>query len=112
MNDNLDILPTTVTLIEAFFYLRQITCIVSSRHENKGQPVSEFGLCVTCMYGPSHEERSIFLQVPAVTSSMHPWDLEDSLFLQTFVVSNAPSLLNCEHVFVHLSTHFFPKHIL
>uniref|UniRef100_A0A3Q0SS12 Uncharacterized protein n=1 Tax=Amphilophus citrinellus TaxID=61819 RepID=A0A3Q0SS12_AMPCI len=35
------------------------------------------------VYGPSHEEGSILLQVPAMTSSVHPRDLEDSLLLQT-----------------------------
>uniref|UniRef100_A0A3B3DVT4 Uncharacterized protein n=1 Tax=Oryzias melastigma TaxID=30732 RepID=A0A3B3DVT4_ORYME len=34
------------------------------------------------VYGPSHEERSIFLQVPAVASSVHPRDLEDPFLLR------------------------------
>lgn len=36
----------------------------------------------TGVNGPSHEERSVFLQVPAVTRRVHPRDLEDSLLLR------------------------------
>uniref|UniRef100_A0A3P8QJJ7 Uncharacterized protein n=1 Tax=Astatotilapia calliptera TaxID=8154 RepID=A0A3P8QJJ7_ASTCA len=43
-------------------------------------------LCNTRVYGPSHEERSIFLQVPAMTGSVHPRNLEDPLLLQTIYI--------------------------
>ena len=54
--------------------------------EKGKQMVGSVGvLCITSMYGPSHEERSIFLQVPAMACSMHPRDLEDPLFLKMFI---------------------------
>ena len=49
------------------------------------QTVYSVDLCITSMYGPSHEEWSVFLQVPAMARSMHPRDLEDSLFLKMFI---------------------------
>lgn len=42
----------------------------------------------TCMNGPVSEERSIFLHVPAVSCSMHPWNLEYSLLLQAKNMQN------------------------
>lgn len=42
----------------------------------------------TCMDGPVSEERSIFLHVPAMSRSMHPWNLEYSLLLQAKNMQN------------------------
>lgn len=42
----------------------------------------------TCVYGPVSEERSISLHVPAVSRSMHPWNLEYPLLLQAKNMQN------------------------
>lgn len=94
--------------------------MMSGKHENenhwKGEAVSRWcrSVCYcTRVYGPSHEERGIFLQVPAVACSMHPWDLEDPLFLETFtycqLLKYSTSVCVCRHqCTLTLFTHFSP----
>lgn len=50
---------------------------------------SERSAAVTRVYGPSHEQRRVLLQVPAVTCRMHPGDLEDPLLLKISTASSA-----------------------
>lgn len=59
--------------------LHQVLLSVPTKEEARG---------ITSMHGPSHEERSIFLQVPAVASSMHPRDLEDPFFLEINITNH------------------------
>lgn len=77
-----DFLPKSVIWIESFSDLRQRAYVVSIGFEKENHWKAE-AVSVTSVYGPSHEERGVFLQVPAVTSCVHPRDLEDSLFLRT-----------------------------
>lgn len=73
----------------------------------KAQGLLQVNLSLTCVDGPSHEERSIFLQVPAVTRSVHPGDLKNPLLLQVVdMVSTCTRTSVCTCVCKRAHTYF------
>ncbi len=87
--NNFDFIPKWLCKPKAHLILdRELVCCLLGMKmkttEMENQWVCSVGLCITGVYGPSHEERSVFLQVPAMTRGVHPRDLEDPLFLENF----------------------------